>query len=374
MPTLADIYSAIDSAKRRASDFVQNPGTSLQQMIGNANDRARAYNQQMVQAAQGFGAPARGQQATPEQQAALQDTTQTLTEAYNPVGMTVFHGSPHLFERFDMSKLGTGEGNQAYGRGLYVAQNPVVAQEYRNALTGNHNLDKFNTIVDGKIVNSPVVESIISKGGNPEKFIEDMQPKLKTLQSKLNTASRDEVLPGVSDYDMAKMDFDRHQKMVDEATSYIGKTIRKEPLGNFYKVDLPDTHIRRMLDWDTPLKDQPKPVRNLAKSLGMDLNDLGGDLIGMIGKGDKGKQILQDAGIPGIKYLDEKSRWSPHQVDLTVKGQPYATNQFSTRTQAEQYAKEKQAEGFNATYKNVGTKNFVVFDDKHLKILERNPK
>jgi hypothetical protein len=372
MPTLADIYSAIDSAKRRASDFIQNPGTSLDQMLGYANDRARNYNQQMVQAAQGFGAPARGQQATPEQQAAQQDTMQTMSEAYNPAGMTVFHGSPHVFERFDLSKLGTGEGNQAYGRGMYVAQNPSVAEDYRNTLTGNQNLDQFNTTVNGKIVNSPVVQSIISKGGDPAKFIQDMQPKLKSLQDKLNVASKEEVLPGVSDYDMAKMDLDRHQKMVDEATSYIGQTIKKEPLGNFYKVDLPDTHIRRMLDWDEPLKNQPSPVRNLAKSLGMDLNDLGGDLVGQIGKGEQGKQILQNAGIPGIKYLDEKSRWSPHQVDLSVKGKPYASNQFTTRAQADEYAKQKQAEGFSTAYKNVGTRNFVVFDPNHLNILERN--
>jgi GNAT superfamily N-acetyltransferase len=87
MPTLADIYSAIDSAKRRASDFIQNPGTSLDQMLGYANDRARAYNQQMYLAGQGFGAPARGQQATPEQQAAQQDVMETMAGAYNPVGM-----------------------------------------------------------------------------------------------------------------------------------------------------------------------------------------------------------------------------------------------------------------------------------------------
>ena len=36
MPTLADIYSAIDSAKRRAGDFLSNPGTSLEQMLGYA--------------------------------------------------------------------------------------------------------------------------------------------------------------------------------------------------------------------------------------------------------------------------------------------------------------------------------------------------
>ena len=109
--------------------------------------------------------------------------------------------------------------------------------------------------------------------------------------------------------------------------------VRSEPAGFVYKVDLPDTHIRRMLDWDAPLKNQPTPVRNLAKSLGMDLNDLGGDLLAKVGKGNAGKQILQNAGIPGVKYLDQASRDA-----------------------------------------NAGTKNFVVFDDKHLKILERNDK
>lgn len=33
----------------------------------------------------------------------------------------VFHGSPHKFDAFDMSKIGTGEGNQAQGEGLYFA-------------------------------------------------------------------------------------------------------------------------------------------------------------------------------------------------------------------------------------------------------------
>jgi len=37
---------------------------------------------------------------------------------------TVWHGSPHLFDKFDISKIGTGEGAQAYGHGLYFAENP----------------------------------------------------------------------------------------------------------------------------------------------------------------------------------------------------------------------------------------------------------
>ena len=41
-----------------------------------------------------------------------------------------WHGSPHDFDRFDMSKMGSGEGNQSYGRGLYFADNPGVASSY----------------------------------------------------------------------------------------------------------------------------------------------------------------------------------------------------------------------------------------------------
>jgi len=38
-----------------------------------------------------------------------------------PIGMTVWHGSPHKFDKFDICKIGTGEGAQAYGHGLYLA-------------------------------------------------------------------------------------------------------------------------------------------------------------------------------------------------------------------------------------------------------------
>ena len=96
MPTLADIYSAIDTAKRKASDFVQNPGTSLQQMVNNANDRARVYNQQLSLAAQGTGAPARGMQPTPEQLAADKYVTQAMIESYDPVGMIKINGIPSI--------------------------------------------------------------------------------------------------------------------------------------------------------------------------------------------------------------------------------------------------------------------------------------
>jgi len=42
-----------------------------------------------------------------------------------------YHGSPYDFDRFDASKIGTGEGAQAYGHGLYFAGNEAVADSYR---------------------------------------------------------------------------------------------------------------------------------------------------------------------------------------------------------------------------------------------------
>ena len=40
MATIADLFSYIDSQKRRLSDTVQNPVLSLMQALGNANDQA----------------------------------------------------------------------------------------------------------------------------------------------------------------------------------------------------------------------------------------------------------------------------------------------------------------------------------------------
>lgn len=50
------------------------------------------------------------------------------------LGIKAYHGSPHNFERFDTAKIGTGEGAQVYGHGLYFAEQEAVAKSYRDAL------------------------------------------------------------------------------------------------------------------------------------------------------------------------------------------------------------------------------------------------
>ena len=48
--------------------------------------------------------------------------------------LEAWHGSPHKFDRFSMDQIGTGEGAQAYGHGLYFADSEDVARQYRDQL------------------------------------------------------------------------------------------------------------------------------------------------------------------------------------------------------------------------------------------------
>jgi len=312
MPTLADIYSAIDSAKRRGSDFVRNPGASLQQMLGYANDRARNLNEQTAAAAQ------EGASYGPASQA----LAMKMAEGYNPMGMTVYHGSPHLFQKFDLAKIGTGEGNQAYGRGLYMAQSPAVANRYKESVT---NLRGTPTTIEGagKSVPIPLWAAKEIEQNGLDSVIADWTKRAENQREQMKNS----LQPWLQEANAKR--FEQQLADLQEIKNAGGGKVNEA--GNFYKVDLPDTHIRRMLDFDTKLKDQPIAVRRLAKSLGMDLNDLGGDLLAIVGKDEAGKQTLQNAGIRGVKYLDQQSR------DATQ-----------------------------------GTRNFVVFDPNNLTILERN--
>lgn len=61
------------------------------------------------------------------------------TQTYN---QSAWHGSPHDFDTFDLGAIGTGEGNQAHGWGLYFAKDKKVSDLYRRELSLIHDVDK----------------------------------------------------------------------------------------------------------------------------------------------------------------------------------------------------------------------------------------
>ena len=74
----------------------------------------------------------------------------TMPTAGQSVQETVYHGSPHRFDRMDTAHIGSGEGNQAYGWGLYVAQNPFVARHYAEKLAKKGGENVYEMEIDIK--------------------------------------------------------------------------------------------------------------------------------------------------------------------------------------------------------------------------------
>lgn len=279
---LGQIFSAGNVAKRQLRDLLGNPVLSAQQFVGNLNDRARNLNEMTSAAAR------EGMDYGP----ATQRLAGLMAEGYNPMGLTVFHGSPAKFNRFDRTKIGSGEGAQAFGYGHYVAESPKTAQSYSNKLTK----------VDG--------QSISDQLDSRTRYLDML--KQQAAEGDVNAAKNIPVI----------------EKSISDLVNK----------GNVYEIDLPDEQIARMLDLDKPLSKQPVAVQSYLKDAfnpyrdQLTAKDIGGNeptgslilnrLQELMSEGRRAdvftnsenlgarnaSQELLDAGIPGIRYMDEASR------------------------------------------------------------------
>jgi hypothetical protein len=169
------------------------------------------------------------------------------TATRGQAGAIVYHGSPHKFDKFDSSKIGTGEGAQAYGHGLYFADSPDVARMYK---ANNSRSAQF------------------SYNGKP---IPDSDELRKSVAYYLTDAKGDK--------DAVRAMFRPSYFTDNPSGKQFGRLLdrmdySKLSAGSLYKVDLPDEHIAKMLDWDKPLSQQSEGVRKAMASLGYDLGSV----------------------------------------------------------------------------------------------------
>lgn len=327
MPSpLAAIYSSADSFKRGLLDAVQNPVDKMRQVIGNANDRAGVLNTLTGQAAdQTVASIKSGGPAFPDTPES-QQLTQMMADAYNPVGMMVYHGSPYKFNAFAPKAIGSGEGAQAYGYGHYVAESPDVAKDYAAKL------GEFRVEFDGEMSN-PIAKEIADAVYQRARVAPYQERYGVAMDAMQNIADpiRDRIV-GNSYMGIKPMN-DQGLMRMNVAKKMGQPKIVSE--GNLYKLDIPDEQIDKMLDWDAEISKQTPEVQALAKQFGLASDDLGGDLVAaMNAKLPEGAESMRSAGVPGIKYFDGQSRGG----------------------------------------KKADTRNFVVFPQNEglLKILERN--
>lgn len=233
-------------------------------------------------------------------------------------GITAYHGSPHDFEHFDMSKIGTGEGNQSYGHGLYFAEHEPIAKGYRDDLT-------HETVhVDGSRINPPTQDDPSTE--HVYRLANLMYQLGHTADQEIDyaIARAEKLKPNLSHPDHYKrMEAEKAQKWVETILPYRGKKIEwKQDPGHMYEVHI-NAHPDHFLDWDKSFHDQTEHVRNSLMSV-PNFEDMGhyksgltmGELInrGLIPHTyDKASpefsKAYHAAGIKGVKYLDQGSRW-----------------------------------------------------------------
>ena len=243
------------------------------------------------------------------------------------LAMNAYHGTPHEIKGgFDLAKVGTGEGAQSYGHGIYFAEHPDVAKSYQTKLSQRPDIAVFRAD-DGFYVK----KGLGSDGQN-------IAGPFKT------GAEAEQIRKGLP-----------------------------ENQGNLYKVDIPDAAIPNMLDWDKPLSQQqhiwdklPQDVRNsiddaLENSGRTSMSDALGDY--------KGRHLY--------KALEH------HEVHESLPPQIGASDWFTGNTSPSQHTSaflnsigvtgvKYLDQGSRTAAK--GTNNYVVFDPTTVKILEQNNK
>lgn len=284
-------------------------------------------------------------------------------EPTDPRLAAAYHGGPHDFDRFDIGKVGTGEGAQAYGWGLYFAGKKEVAEFYRDTLSRQRKIPEE-------------ILGILRKVDNLG-FDAAAQAITAIRQNRADWTSRWEVT------DLTKQEID--------ALEYYSRG----PAGRLYKVNLTPAEDE-YLYWDRPLSEQSEKVRRAVQSLQLDLpseSEITGSyvydlLVGPNINHDNQKKAsleMLHAGIPGIKYLDQVSRYdttNANALESQIRGDRAAVELLKNgvdktrdpaRGRANIVERERKIAELERQLADVRagkhlTYNYVIFDDRHVEI------
>jgi hypothetical protein len=208
-------------------------------------------------------------------------------------GIKAYHSSPHDFERFDASRIGTGEGAQVYGHGIYFAENPAISG--RGGQYWGQFLNRFPE-------NEQLAAVLLREHGFDRNKVMSL---LEADRAKLKSWESDPT-PSLATW---KRDNEALRKVIETG----------KPVGpRTYEVNI-KARPEEMLDWDKRLREQPEAIQSTLKRMVPYLSENypGSQFYANLEalRGGAGKQspllasqALNEAGIPGIRYLDRGSR------------------------------------------------------------------
>lgn len=247
----------------------------------------------------------------------------------SPDYQIAYHGTPHVWQpepgfpngRPRLDKIGTGEGAQAYGFGWYSAENPFVATEYKNRLSSpSSDSDIAKAIYNAKDEQLEKLKTYLPENGKGINFeVKDSSKIIKEAIEMLRYTGTIEQRDSL------------YKWGVDE------NLIKKPTEGSTYKLDIPDSVIPKLLDWDKPMSEQSEYVKDIVNkidedpelyvnhelqndrydedSFGEDYEDFKNtgknfyeSIVSVFGNQKLASEYLAEKGIPGNKYLDGMSR------------------------------------------------------------------
>jgi hypothetical protein len=203
----------------------------------------------------------------------------------------------HPLGRFDMSKLGTGEGAQAYGRGLYFAEAENVAKGYRQRSGvqsgfGNYAItDSVARNIRKRMTEADESGNYLAAGAIDELLTGDFSPDQirRTLQE---------------DLDVEGLDPTATLKLFDDAVQEA-----RSFKGSMYEVDI-DATPDEFLDYNKPINQQSEYVRAALERAG--INSESSAIAGPMALEQESQLLSQ--GIKGIKYAEGNGRGTSNYV------------------------------------------------------------
>ncbi len=277
------------------------------------------------------------------------DTESTIVKGLRYV--TAWHGSPHDFDKFTTEKIGTGEGAQIFGWGLYFTDTKQIAERfYRDRLSDTE------LVADGKSLRDQVKAAAEAVGADPLD-VPGLMQKIDlavTINSQYSGSGPTELehvakdlLDAAYSYqdELSEAERKRDARRTKELASVLRSTITeleilnklgnlkvtRKSSGKLYNVELKPDDDSWLL-WDEPLEKQSPKVIEAMKSLGFSplstfekalerltlpralrLNLTGGQMYRLLteefmGDAKQASLALLAAGVRGNKYLDGNSR------------------------------------------------------------------
>lgn len=254
----------------------------------------------------------------------------------------VWHGTPHKgIEKtgFRLDKIGTGEGVQAYGWGIYFASQRHVAEEYRRNLTRDTPEARYEML--GK--HKDMLDRQIRQGGSYLRYDEQGRVIAQGLALKDGADMKGVVIQPYSKWKLAKLKKQAAEleAQMNELRTLLGPG-GSIAGGQLYQTDVPED--KDLLIWDSPWNKQPLKVRravvnflrqvssgpvrptqsdiprihaadalkhriqNRKRSDALTGKDLYTAFRDIFGGPKAASEALRAAGVPGLRYLDGMSR------------------------------------------------------------------